>query len=94
MQTHAAYITAMKHQLDVLNDQMNSLEAKSKDAQQTVHDIYEKELVKVRAQSQLALAKLHEMQTAGETTWGSMVTDMEKLRDAFTSSFHYFKAQL
>ncbi len=51
-------------------------------------------MAKLRQQSQLALAKLDELRTAGEDTWETMVAEMEKIRDAFTHSFHYFKSQL
>jgi hypothetical protein len=34
------------------------------------------------------------MKTASEETWETMVTEMEKVRDAFTHSFHYFKSQV
>ena len=48
----------------------------------------------LREKSQLAAAKLEEMRVAGEGTWEKMTAEMDKLRDAFTHSFHYFKSQL
>ncbi len=49
---------------------------------------------KLRAQSKVAVAKLDEIKAAGEDSWENMVTEMEKVRDAFKHSFHYFKSQL
>jgi hypothetical protein len=53
-----------------------------------------RQMDKVREQSRLASAKLDELSTAAEGSWDKMVADMEKLRNAFTSSFHYFKSQV
>ena len=55
---------------------------------------YAEQMDKVREQSKLASAKLDEMTAAAESSWHKMVADMEKLRNAFTSSFHYFKSQV
>ena len=38
--------------------------------------------------------KLIKLGTATEETWGAMVTEMDKVRDAFVHSFSYFKSQL
>jgi len=51
-------------------------------------------MAKLRHQSDLALAKLNDLKSTSEDTWESMVTEMEKVRDAFTHSFHYFKSQI
>jgi hypothetical protein len=48
---------------------------------------------KLREQSRLAGAKLDEMRAAGEDNWEKMKAEMEKVRDAFTHSFRYFKSQ-
>ena len=49
---------------------------------------------KLRQQSDLAVAKLEELKTAGEDSWEKMVAEMEKIRDAFVHSFSYFKSQI
>jgi len=54
----------------------------------------ELEMTKLRHQSKLAVAKLDELKAAGEDGWDAMVAEMEKMRDAFTHSFHYFKSQV
>ncbi len=88
------YIAATKLQLDELNASMNKLEAKAQEAKADARDKYQEEMRKLRHQSKLAVAKFDEMKAAGEESWETMVTEMEKVRDAFTHSFHYFKSQL
>jgi hypothetical protein len=73
---------------------MSDLEAKAQDAKADVRDKYREEMKKLRHQSRLAVAKLKEIEAAGEGAWEAMVTEMEKIRDAFIHSFHYFKSQL
>ena len=94
MTQKSAYIEAMKSQLDALNDNMNALQAKATEAKEDARDMYKAEMAKLHAQSNLAVAKLGEMKTASEESWGSMVTEMDKVRDAFVHSFHYFKSQV
>jgi len=94
MSKRDAYVEKMKLQLDELNAKMNDLEARAQEAKADVRDKYREEMKKLRHQSKLAVAKLNEIETAGEGAWEAMVTEMEKIRDAFTHSFHYFKSQL
>ncbi|WP_088278980.1 hypothetical protein [Ideonella sp. A 288] len=88
------YVSKMKLQLDELNTKMDELSAKARDARAEARESYKAEMDKLRDQSKLAVAKLDEMRTAGEDTWENMVTEMEKVRDAFKHSFSYFKSQL
>lgn len=69
-------------------------EAKAEEAKEDARDMYKAEMIKVQDQSKLAVAKLGEMKTASEESWETMVTEMEKVRDAFAHSFHYFKSQI
>ncbi len=94
MTTRDAYIEKMKLQLDELNAKMDDLEARAQEAKADVRDRYREEMKKLRHQSKLAVAKLDEIKAAGESTWEAMVAEMEKMRDAFIHSFHYFKSQL
>ena len=57
-------------------------------------DKYKEEMGKLRDQSKLAVAKLEELKVSGEDKWEAMVAEMEKIRDAFTHSYNYFKSQL
>lgn len=94
MTKQSIYIEKMKSQLDELNANMNKLQAKAEEAKEDARDMYKAEMAKLQDQSKLAVAKLGEMKTASEETWESMVVEMEKVRDAFTHSFHYFKSQI
>jgi len=94
MTKKSIYIEKMKAQLDELNASMNKLDAKTQEAKDDARAMYLEEMAKMRHQSKLAVAKLDDMKTASEETWEAMVTEMEKVRDAFTHSFHYFKSQV
>lgn len=93
MQSRDTYIAHMKKQLDELNTKMGTLESKTEQARLEAKDKYKEEMAKLRHQSQLALDKLNELKTASEDSWDTMSNEMEKVRDAFQHSFHYFKAQ-
>lgn len=88
------YTEKMKLQIDELNAKMNLLDAKAKEAREDARDKYKAEMTKLRHQSSLAIDKLEELKAAGEDSWEKMVTEMEKIRDAFTHSFSYFKSQI
>ncbi len=94
MSNRDTYIAKMKLQLDELNAKMSQLEAKAKEAKEDARAVYKEEMRKLRHQSKLAVAKLDELKAASEDTWETMVAEMDKVRDAFTHSFHYFKSQL
>lgn len=94
MSKRDAYIEKMKDQLDELNSKMSELEAKAQEAKDDARAKYKEEMKKLSKQSKLAVAKLDEIKSAGEDKWESMVTEMEKVRDAFKHSFNYFKSQL
>jgi ribosome recycling factor len=88
------YVQKMKSQLDALNATAKEVEAKAKDAKQEARAKYGEEMSNLRHQSKVAAAKLEELKSAGEDRWEAMVAEMDKLRDAFVHSFHYFKSQI
>jgi chromosome segregation ATPase len=88
------YINQMKLQLDELNLQMGKLEARAEEAREDLRTSYKTEMAKLHQQSELAKAKLAELQASGETAWDGMVSEMDKVRDAFVHSFRYFKSQI
>lgn len=94
MSKRAEYIEKVKKQLDELNAKMDKLETRAQDAKNEARTRYKEEMGKVSKQSKLAVAKLEEIQAAGEGKWEGMVTEMDKVRDAFKHSFNYFKSQL
>ncbi len=94
MTTRDTYIAKMKLQLDELNLQMGKLELRAQEAREDVRDKYKAEMAKLHDQSELAKAKLADMQASTESAWDGMVAEMDKIRDAFAHSFSYFKSQL
>ncbi len=94
MTTRDDYIEKMKTQLDDLNDKMTQVEAKADEAKEDARAKYKEEMAKLRHQSKVAGKKLEDMRAAGMDNWEAMMTEMDKLRDAFTHSFHYFKSQV
>lgn len=94
MTQKSAYIEKMKSQLDDLNTNMNTLQAKAAEAKEDARDMYKAEMAKLQEQSQRAGSKLAEMKASSEDGWDAMVLEMEKVRDAFVHSFHYFKSQV
>ena len=94
MSTRNEYIEKIKNQLDELNAKIGELEAKAQDVKDDARAQYKEQIGKLSKQSKLAVEKLEEIKTAGDDKWESMVTEMEKVRDAFKHSFNYFKSQL
>ena len=94
MSNRDAYVAKIKLDIDQLNAKMAEIEAEAKEARAEVKDKYAKQMDKLHANSKIAMAKLDEIQAASEDSWQKLVTEMEKLRDAFTHSFHYFKSQV
>lgn len=94
MSTKDVYIAKMKTQLDELNIRMEQLGDKAIEAQEAARATYRKDLAKLHQQSDEAKAKMEELTAAGEDRWDAMVTEMEKVRDAFVHSFSYFKSQV
>lgn len=92
MSKRDAYVEKMKAQLDSLNDTMNTLEAKAREAKGEARDKYQAEMAKLKNQSQVARGKLDELKSASEDKWDALVAEMDKVRDAFVHSFNYFKS--
>ena len=94
MSTRDVYIAKIKQQLDELNEAITELETKTNDAKVEAREKYKEEIAKLHHQSALALAKLEEVRTTTEGKWESMVSEMEKVRDAFKHYFSYFKSHV
>jgi hypothetical protein len=94
MTSRETYIAKMKLQLDELDAKMNQLESKASEAKADAVEKYQLEMTKLRQQSTLAKARLGDLKEAGEDKWDAVVAEMEKVRDAFSHSFNYFKSQL
>lgn len=87
MQKRTEYIEKMELQLDKLNKKMAGLETSAQEAKEEARQKYKEEMTQLRQKSKVAVAKLDEMKAASVDTWEHMVTDMEKMHDAFTHSF-------
>lgn len=93
METRDIYIEKMKLQLDEINSTLTDFETKARIARNEANEKYLNEMSTLRAQSESAVEKLNELKTASEESWKNMVSETEKVRDAFVKSFHYFKSQ-
>jgi F0F1-type ATP synthase membrane subunit b/b' len=87
MTQRADYIAKMELQIDKLNKKMSGLEASAQDAKEEARQKYKDGMSKLRQQSKAAVAKLDEIKAASVDSWENLVTDMEKMHDAFTHSF-------
>jgi uncharacterized protein (DUF3084 family) len=87
MSQRAEYISKMEAQLVKLNQKMSSLESEAQEAKEEARQTYKEEMGKLRLKSKGAIAKLEELKASSEDSWETMVSDMEKMHDAFTHSF-------
>jgi ribosome recycling factor len=90
MSRRAEYISKMEAQLVKLNQKMSSLESEAQEAKEEARQTYKEEMGKLRLKSKGAIAKLEELKASSEDSWETMVSDMEKMHDAFTHSFFSF----
>jgi seryl-tRNA synthetase len=93
MSTRDAYVAKMQTRLDERNAKLSALEAKAKDADEDPRGTYKETMAKLSAQSTRASTKLAEIKAAGEEKSETLVAEMDEIHDAFTHSFHAFKAQ-
>ncbi|MFZ6816869.1 hypothetical protein [Undibacterium sp. Ji22W] len=94
MQSRSEYIELMRQELDALDMQLHRLELSAANLQEDARIRYNLEVDKVKIQSALAKEKFANLLDSSEASWNNMVTETEKIRDAFVNSFHYFKSQI
>lgn len=94
MTERETYIDNMRLELDTLNDQLGSLQARASHARQGARDLYEGELARLRELSRHAFTQWEALQASSEGSWHQEVSDMDRLRDAFFQAFHHLKARL
>lgn len=94
MQSRNDYLKRIRQELDALDIQLHTLELSALTIQEDAWIRYNLEVEKVKIQSILAKEKFESLMLSNESSWKNMVTETEKVRDAFVSSFHYFKSQL
>jgi len=75
-----------------LNTRWGELENRVKLSRDGIKDTYHDQIVHLREQSKVAMAKLDEVKTASEHGWEVMVTEMDNIRDAFSHAFRNTKS--
>ncbi|NGP53225.1 CDK5 domain-containing protein [Thioalkalivibrio sp. XN8] len=88
------YAARMKQQIDEMNQNIDELERKAKEANDAVEKKYDEQVAKLRVQVNQATAKLDELKSASERTWEKMVDEVENVTKALKQSYNYFKSQL
>jgi hypothetical protein len=74
------YTAIAKLQLDALNTRMDDLDAQGRDASEDAREKYKAEMIKLRHQSKLAVAKLDDLKAASKGFWGKMGTVSRAIR--------------
>ena len=90
MTQRAEYIEKMEIKLNKLNEKMKEIGASTKEIKAEAQQKYKDEMGKLREQSKVTAAKLEELKTATTDSWEGMVSDMEKMHDAYTHAFFSF----
>ena len=95
MSNKDVYIAKMKLQLDELDAQMAILEARTDEAKEdTRTKCTRKKWPNCATSPSWPKASSTAMKSSTAEAWDATVAEMEKIRDAFTHSFSYFKSQL
>jgi ATP/maltotriose-dependent transcriptional regulator MalT len=88
------YVAKMKHQIDEMNQSIDDLEVKDKNASDSAEKKYEEQVDKLRGEVKQAKEKLGEVEAASESKWESVKDEAEKVTTALKNSYNYFKSQL
>jgi len=72
MTQKAEYITKMEKQLEKLNLKMTELAAEAQAAKEEAREIHKEKVTKLNQQSKIAAAKLEELKSANEDSWGTI----------------------
>lgn len=88
------FINSVKAQLDEWNADIGTLEAKIDDASDDTKVGLKQQLAKAHEAKHAVVAKLHELENAGEHSFDSVKGDVENAWEAFKSSVNHFKSQL
>ena len=94
MSTRDEYIEKLKAELDDLNARLKEFEAGAKAVGAQAKANLEEEYERLKAQSADAREKFQNFREEGLKNWESIVEDLDRVRDAFVHSVHYFKSQL
>ncbi len=94
MATREEYLEKVKAQLDNLNAELNTLEAKLSEKTGPARERAAAELAKVRQGYDKTKGKLDELREAGADSYDSVRGEVEHVWKAFKSSVNYFKSQI
>ncbi len=94
MSARDEYIAKMKAELDALSVKMKELEQSAAEATAKAQGAFADEIAKLKVQSAEARTTLEGLRDEGVKNWETMIAEMDKVRDAFVHSVHYFKSQL
>ncbi|NBC15818.1 MAG: hypothetical protein GVY18_00720 [Bacteroidetes bacterium] len=94
MQTREDYVAKAKDQLDVLNAEIDELEAKVEAASDEAKEAYQVQVAQLRGEYENLKDKLADVREAGEEVGEDMREDVKDVYTALTSSINYFKSQL
>lgn len=88
------FIANLKSQLDELNADLNSLEAKADAGRAQLGKAYDEQVASLRKTAAGLRRKIDELRAAGDEKWDVLVAEAEKVQKAAIRSFNYFKSQL
>ena len=94
MLSKTEYIDAMRRQLDEMSFALDKLENMEHETKSNARFMYMAGMGKLHEQQRLVIDRFDEVKDAGENSWCDLVVGMDKVRDAFMHSYHYFKSQL
>jgi DNA anti-recombination protein RmuC len=88
------YLAAMQHQWDDFNLQLDQFQSQLHSAAKDAQQEYRAQLLKLRAQSDLAKAQLATLKESSDASWDKAVVEMEKIREAFVHAVKDFKSRI
>ena len=94
MTTRDDYISAMKLQLDEINEQMKDIETQTKKTQHAASQAYLKDMSRLRQQAKEADTQLEDLKKSSDDAWQTMVDKADKVRHAFSPAFKDFQARV
>ena len=87
-------IAAMKKELDIMNADLQGIEAGAKELTGQARVAADEKLDALRKHASAANTKLDELGAAAEDRWEGLTVEAARIRDAFSHSYNYLKSQL
>jgi len=92
MSTRDEYVARMKRQLDEWSAELDALEAKSQETQESTKLKYQQQLSALRTQRLEGEKKLEAVKAATEDSWERLKAETDNVWEAFKDSAQAFKA--